>query len=48
MVAIDYFTKWIEVEPLATIMAKKVKKFVWKNIICKYGLPRLIIFDNNT
>jgi ribonuclease HI len=28
MVAIDYFTKWVEAEPLATISEKNVKSFV--------------------
>ena len=27
---IDYFTKWVEVEPLATITEKNVWNFVWK------------------
>uniref|UniRef100_A0A2N9H7Q3 Uncharacterized protein n=1 Tax=Fagus sylvatica TaxID=28930 RepID=A0A2N9H7Q3_FAGSY len=30
VVAIDYFTKWVEAEPLATISEKNVKSFVWK------------------
>jgi hypothetical protein len=30
VVAIDYFTKWAEVEALATIMAENVYKFLWK------------------
>nr|KYP75646.1 Retrovirus-related Pol polyprotein from transposon 17.6 [Cajanus cajan] len=33
LVAVDYFTKWIEAEPLACISAANVQKFVWKNII---------------
>ncbi|KAL0462667.1 UNVERIFIED_CONTAM: hypothetical protein Slati_0154300 [Sesamum latifolium] len=39
LVAIDYFTKWVEVEPLARIMEGEVMKFIWKNIICHFGLP---------
>jgi len=31
---IDYFTKWIEVEPLASITTRKVKQFLWKNVVC--------------
>ena len=34
LVAIDYFTKWVEVEALSTIMEAKVQNFMWKNIIC--------------
>ncbi|XP_047178526.1 uncharacterized protein LOC124845470 [Vigna umbellata] len=35
LVAIDYFTKWIEAEPLATITAARVQKFVW-TLICRW------------
>ena len=35
VVAVDYFTKWIEVEPLATITSNNIQKFVWKSIICR-------------
>ncbi|CAL9121302.1 unnamed protein product, partial [Musa textilis] len=33
IVGIDYFTKWVEAEPLATITAGRVEQFVWKNIV---------------
>ena len=46
LVIIDYFTKWIEVKALATITKAKVQGFVWKNIVCKFGIPRMIISDN--
>ena len=39
VVAVDYFTKWAEVEPLATITSKKIQSFVWRFIICRYGIP---------
>ncbi|XP_030934540.1 uncharacterized protein LOC115959990 [Quercus lobata] len=32
VVGIDYFTKWVEAEPLANITQQNVKNFVWKNI----------------
>ncbi|GJV05049.1 reverse transcriptase domain-containing protein [Tanacetum coccineum] len=46
IVAIDYFTKWIEAKPVATITGNQIKKFVWDNIICRFGLPGEIISDN--
>ena len=46
LVAIDYFTKWVEAEALATITEAKVQNFVWKNIVCRFGIPRTIISDN--
>jgi len=48
MVAIKYFTKWIEAEPVAQITAQKVQHFVWKNIVCHFGIPRHLVFDNGT
>ena len=46
VVGIDYFTKWIEAEALATITEKNVKSFVWRNIVYRYGIPRVLVSDN--
>ncbi|GJY93237.1 reverse transcriptase domain-containing protein [Tanacetum coccineum] len=46
IVAIDYFTKWIEAKPVATITGNQIKKFVWDNIVCRFELPGEIISDN--
>ncbi|GAV68100.1 rve domain-containing protein/RVT_3 domain-containing protein [Cephalotus follicularis] len=46
IVAVDYFTKWVEAEPLATITEKNTESFVWRSIICRFGVPRTIITDN--
>ena len=43
---IDYFTKWVEVEPLANITQQNVKNFVWKNIVCRFGVPKVLVSDN--
>ncbi|GJZ04186.1 reverse transcriptase domain-containing protein [Tanacetum coccineum] len=48
IVAIYYSTKWIEAKPLARMTGKEVKKFVWGNIICRFGLPKIIVTDNGT
>ena len=42
----DYFTKWVEVEALATITEKNVQFFVWRCIICRFGIPRVLVSDN--
>ncbi|KAL0295714.1 UNVERIFIED_CONTAM: hypothetical protein Scaly_3091200 [Sesamum calycinum] len=47
LVAVDYFGKWVNAELLARIPENEVLKFLWKNIICRYGLPRAIISDND-
>ncbi|RVW96435.1 Transposon Ty3-G Gag-Pol polyprotein [Vitis vinifera] len=46
LVATDYFSKWVEVEAYVSIKDKDVTKFVWKNIICRFGIPQAIIADN--
>ena len=46
LVAINYFTKWVEVESLVTIIEAKIQNFIWKNIICKFGISWTIISDN--
>jgi len=42
LVVVDYFTKWIEVEPLTRITATQVQQFV----ICRFGVTHTIITDN--
>ncbi|XP_059428650.1 uncharacterized protein LOC132162426 [Corylus avellana] len=46
VVAVDYFTKWVEVEVLVKITAKNIEKFFWKNVICRYGIPHAFVMDN--
>ena len=46
IVKIDYFTKWVEAEPVMTITKAKVTCFVWKNIIYRFGVPCVIISNN--
>ena len=46
LIAIDYFMKWVEVEVLAMITEAKVQNFVWKNIVCRFGILRNIISNN--
>ena len=46
VVGVDYFTKWAEAEPLATIIEQEVRNFVWHSIICRFGIPRALASDN--
>ena len=46
LVGTDYFTKWVEAEPLANIRDVDAKKFVWRNIVTRFGVPRTLISDN--
>ena len=46
LVGIDYFTKWIEAKPLANIRDVDAKRFVWKNIVTRFGVPHALISNN--
>ena len=46
LVDTDYFTKWVEVEPLADIKDVDDKRFVWKNIVTRFRIPHYLISDN--
>ncbi|XP_074328405.1 uncharacterized protein LOC141666312 [Apium graveolens] len=36
---------WAEAEPLATITAKKLKEYVHRAIVCRYGIPYKLVSD---
>lgn len=46
IVAVEYFTKWIETKAISCISSLTVQKFLWQNIICKFVVPREIKVDN--
>jgi hypothetical protein len=46
VVAVEYFTKWIEAKPLVNIATSGLKSFFWQNIICCFGVAREITVDN--
>ena len=48
LVAINYFTKWVEMASYSLLKAKHVAQFIENNIICWYGVPQEIIFDNGS
>ncbi|VFQ96840.1 unnamed protein product [Cuscuta campestris] len=48
IVAIDYFTKWVEAAPLASITGAQCQKFLAKQVICRFGVPEHIITENGT
>ena len=47
MVAIDKFTKWIQVWPIINLKLEWVAKFI-QDIIQIFGVPNRIITDNGT
>ena len=46
--AIDYYTKWVEVEPLAKITKQNVTNFIWKHIICWFQIPWVLVSNHDT
>jgi len=46
LVSTDYFTKWVEAKPLANIRDVDTKRFVWKSIVARFGVPYTLISDN--
>ena len=46
LVGTNYFTKWVKTEPLANIKDADVERFVWKNIVTRFGILRTLILDN--
>jgi hypothetical protein len=46
-VAIDKFTKWVEVEPMCTIPARSAVKFIC-GLVCRFGVPNRIVTNNGS
>ena len=47
LVATDYFNKWVEAKAFSSIKDNDVTQFIWKNIVCHFGIPRSIVSDNS-
>ncbi|RVW89168.1 Retrovirus-related Pol polyprotein from transposon 17.6 [Vitis vinifera] len=45
LVAIDYFTKWVEAASYARLTSTRVANFIRSHIICRYGVPHELILD---
>jgi hypothetical protein len=48
VVVVEYFSKWIEAKPLDTKNSATVQKFFWQNIVCRFGVQKVITVDNGT
>jgi hypothetical protein len=46
VVAVEYFIKWIEARPFATITSTTIRKFILQQIICRFGVPKELTVDN--
>jgi IS30 family transposase len=48
VVAVEHFAKWIKAKPVTNMSSFTMKKFLWQNIICRFGVPSHITIDNGT
>ncbi|XP_024200480.1 uncharacterized protein LOC112203790 [Rosa chinensis] len=45
IVATDFFTKWVEAEPLKEASGGALRQFLFRNIICRFGIPEVFVSD---
>jgi hypothetical protein len=48
LVAIDYFTKWIDAIPLKNMMHKEVIHFILEHIVHRFGIPQTLTMDQGS
>jgi hypothetical protein len=48
LVVTDYLTKWPEAKAMKEATAKNVIEFIYEEIICRHGCPRVILSDRGT
>ena len=48
VVVVDYFSKWVKAEALASNTPVKIRKFIYKKISCQYKIPYNVVSDNET
>lgn len=48
IVAVDYFSRWPEAQPLKEANANTVANFLYREIICRFGAPQVLQSDRGT
>ena len=46
--ATNYSTKWVEAKALVTTTASDIRRFIFEDLICRFGIPHTIISDNGS
>ena len=46
--AVEYVTKWAEAEPVETCSNEVASKFIYENIITRFGCPLTLISDQGS
>jgi hypothetical protein len=48
LVAMDYFTKWMEAIPLKNVMHREVIHFILEHIVHRFGIPQTLTTDQGS
>ncbi|GAA0159044.1 hypothetical protein LIER_15924 [Lithospermum erythrorhizon] len=46
VVVVDYFSKWVEAAPLQKTGSDSIVRLLWKHIITRFGVLRILVSDN--
>ncbi|GJV27894.1 reverse transcriptase domain-containing protein [Tanacetum coccineum] len=41
-ITVEHSIKWVEAKPITVKNARQVEKFVWKYVVCRFGVPWMI------
>lgn len=48
LVATEVSTKWVEAVPLRNVTGAAIAQFIKENIVCRFGIPKVILSNNGT
>src|SRR5690349_3009863 len=48
VIAIDHFTKWVEIRALESNDAQNIASFFYEDVICRHGVPKILTTDQGS
>ena len=48
IIVTDYLTKWVEAKPVKDCSVATTTKFIFENILTRFGCPRILMSDQGT
>ena len=48
VIAVDHFTKWVEIRALESNDAQSIASFFYEDVICRHGVPEILTTDQGT